>query len=190
MANFLSGFENECLRNISTVAACIVNVKGSQRKSIEGVQLDFVDDLFLDRFAGSERYSSYNVCIVGFAQHPASMAHWSFDRYRLSFQSKLQKAIKLQGSGVKVVWYLSPQYPHTRWGFPVRVRDWRTDVRLTMFNQFAKEECQKHGIPVVDAFSITAPMSHTSPDQAHYTNWVSFELVTMTLTIVMSQINT
>lgn len=191
MSNVLSGFGGACVRNITFEAAeprqCIPNVKGSQRKVIQGVQLDFVDDLFLDRFTGSERYSSYQTIIVGFAQHPASKEHWTFDKYRASFAAKLRKALQLKASGKHVVWYLAPQYPHTTNGFPVAVRDWRTDLRLKMFNAFAKKECLAHGISVVDAFDISTPFSHTSPDQAHYSNFVSFEFVRMALTVICSQ---
>lgn len=190
VANFLSGQGSDCLRNISTEAAeprrCIENVKGSQRKLIGGMQVDFVDDLFLDRFANSERYAGYHTVVVGFAQHPASKEHWSFDRYRQSFQSKLQRAVQLKQAGKLVIWYLAPQYPHTTLGFPVYVRDWRTDVRLQMFNAYAKEQCLTHGIPVVDAFAITTPFSHTSPDQAHFSNFVSYELVQMMVNVMCS----
>jgi hypothetical protein len=190
MSNFMSGFSDTCLRNITTETAeprhCIANVKGSQRKVIQGVQLDFVDDLFLDRFTSSERYSGYHTIIVGFAQHPASKEHWTFDKYRQSFASKLRRALQLKAAGKHVVWYLAPQYPHTTNGFPVHVRDWRTDLRLKMFNTFAKRECQAHDIAVVDGFDISTPFSHTSPDQAHFSNFVSHELVRMSLTVVCS----
>jgi hypothetical protein len=188
LANFVNGEGLRCLRNISTEAAepkeCILNVKGSQRKLIRGVQLDFVDDLFLDRFSGSERYGGYHTVIVGFAQHPASKEHWTFDKYRQGFASRLRRALQLKAAGKHVIWYLAPQYPHTTNGFPVVVRDWRTDLRLKVFNTFAKRECLAHGIPVVDAFSISTPFGHTSPDQAHFSNFVSHELVRMTLTVV------
>jgi hypothetical protein len=190
LVNFLSGFGNECLRNISTVSAepphCISNVKGSHRKVINGAQVDFVDDLFLDRLG--DRYRSYHVVITGFAQHPASREHWSFDKYRSAFMSKMPRLEELrdqvpEGKGV-VMWYLAPQYPHTRSGYPVVVKDWRTDPRLLMFNEFAKAECLQRRIPVVDGFRISTAMSHTSPDQAHFTNFVSYEFVTMVANII------
>jgi hypothetical protein len=190
LANFIAGFGNECLRNISRVEAepphCIANVKGSHRKLINGVQLDFVDDLFLDRLG--ERYKSYHVVIIGFAQHPASREHWSYDKYRNAFMGKLTRMQELRdqlpNKEGAVIWYLAPQYPHTRVGYPVVVKDWRTDSRLAMFNEFTKELSQKHRFPVVDAFRISTAMSHTSPDQAHFTNFVSYELVTMVANVV------
>ena len=193
LVNFLAGYGNECLRNVSTLSAepqhCVANVKGSHRKIINEVQIDFVDDLFLDRLG--DRYRSYDVVIVGFAQHPASKEHWTFDKYRSAFSAKIPKLEQLRlqqdrSSGTTVIWYLAPQYPHTRQGYPVVVKDWRTDPRLLMFNEFAKAECISRHIPFVDAFRISTAMSHTSPDQAHFTNFVSYELVTMVANVICS----
>jgi len=196
LVNVLEGFAMECVRNVSDLAGepahCHPNVKGSHRKRITAngrdIQVDFVDDLFLDRF-GSGRYSGYDVVIIGFAQHPASKEHWSYDRYRGTLIPKLDKCQEMLKKGKLVVWYLTPQYPHTRVGYPVVVKDWRTDPRLLLFNTLAKMEALRRGVPVVDGFSITTAMSHTSPDQAHFTNWVSYELVRAVLTVVMTNVS-
>ena len=187
IVNFLSGYGNECLRNISTIDAepshCIANVKGSQRKKVAGLDaIDFVDDHFLDKLPG--RYQGYDVVVVGFAQHPASKEHWSYAKYRNALDAKLTHAKSLAAAGTAVVWLLAPQYPHTKQGYPVVVKDWRTDMRLTLFNDYAKEKMQAAGIPVIDAFAISTGMSHTSPDQAHFSNFVAYEFVQMLMSVL------
>ena len=218
MVNVLSGLEWPCVRNISSIKeeprVCIANVKGSQRKTVTftdeadhgetrprggtkaTLQIDFVDDTFLDKLGGN-RYEGYDVVIVGMGQHPASKEHWSVDKYRRTIVGKAARLGQIHAKPLAgrnklpvVLWYSAPQYPHTQAGFPVAVRDWRTDARLQLFNQIATEIM--HGlhppIPVVDAFPLTNAMSHTSPDQAHYTNFVSAELVRVTLSIAVSNI--
>lgn len=198
LVNYLAGFNQECIRKLVSTARepahCHPNVKGSHRKLINTVQVDFVDDLFLDRLG--DRYKGYDAIVVGMAQHPASKEHWSFDRYRGAVSSKLANLNRLGAShGSVIVWYMAPQYPHSRNGFPVAVKDWRTDARLRMFNDYAKTECLRGDpntglapIPVVDGFRISSAMSHTSPDQAHFTNFVSTELVLMTLNVICARI--
>lgn len=197
MVNVLSGWEGRCVRNITSVesepAGCIHNVKGSHRKSISmgtggaTVQVDFVDDLFLDRL-GSSRYDGYDAVIVGFAQHPASKEHWTMDRYRASVANKLPHLQRRMQKKSLPIWYAAPQYPYTTQGFPVAVKDWRTDARLMLFNEAAMEIMRGAGIPTIDAFSITTSMSHTSPDQAHFSNFVSAELVRMTLEVIHARL--
>jgi hypothetical protein len=180
LVNVLNGNEWPCVRNLSSVASeppvCIQNTKGSQRKTIEGVQVDYVDDLFLEKFSG-ERYQGYDVVIVGFAQHPASKEHWTADRYRGGVFAKAKKVRALRDQGSTVLWYGAPQYPHTTNGYPVVVKDWRTDARMMLFNDVSFAMMRGMGVPVVDSYSVVTAMAHTSPDQAHFSNWVCAELV-------------
>jgi hypothetical protein len=180
IVNTLLGHSGPCIRELKSVDKeppfCIQNVKGSQRRDIAGVQVDYVDDLFLDKFAGG-RYDGYDVVIVGFGQHPASKEHWTMDKYRGSVAAKAKKVQQYRDAGVTVVWYGAPQYPHTTNGYPVVVRDWRTDARLELFNEIAFAAMKELQVSVVDAFAATTVMSHTSPDQAHYSNFVCAELV-------------
>merc|ERR1712146_608632 len=121
-----------------------------------------VDDLFLTKFMG-EHYNGYDVVIAGFAQHPASKEHWTVDRYRGAVFAKAKRVRELLDLGAKVIWYGAPQYPHTTNGYPVVVRDWRTDARLQLFNEASFAAMTALGVPVVDSFAVTTPMSHTSP---------------------------
>lgn len=193
VANFVSGFGSECLRNISTVAAepshCVENVKGSQRKKLGSLdRLDFTDDHFLDKVMQG-RYNGYDIVVIGFAQHPASKEHWSFDKYKSALQARAPHISKLKSAGTLVVWMTAPQYPHTKKGYPVVVKDWRTDARLELFNNYSTEVMGSLGIPVLDTYTISAAMSHTSPDQAHFTNFVAYEFVQYFLNIVKAHLN-
>ena len=186
LMNDLNGKGNLCVQNLTAEASepsdCIANVKGSHRRQFRDAQFDFYDDPFLDRFS-SGKFDGYDVVIIGFAQHPASKEHWPFRRFRLATDNKVRKIEKLMGKGKHIVWFLAPQFPHTVDGYPVTVRDWRTDARISTFNSYVKQSLPS-GVPILDGFSVTAPMSHTSPDQAHYTNFVSYELVQMLRSIL------
>eukprot|EP00744_Colponema_vietnamica_P022044 GILI01031615.1.p1 GENE.GILI01031615.1~~GILI01031615.1.p1 ORF type:complete len:453 (-),score=-2.58 GILI01031615.1:22-1233(-) len=185
LVNTLAGNGNQCVLNISSEEAeppvCVANTKGNHKRQFGDIQVDFYDDLFLDKFASSSKFDGYDVMIVGFAQHPASKEHWPLKRY---FASVDQKARKIKNLQSKVVWYLAPQYPHTTNGYPVAVKDWRTDARLTLFNGYAEKVMREIGVPIVDGYSISTGMSHTSPDQAHYSNFVSHEIVQLLLSVL------
>lgn len=189
LVNVLKGSGVECVRNLTDVAGepagCIPNVKGNHKMMLNGVAVNFYDDLFLDKLA-SGKFDKYDAIVTGFAQHPASKEHWPFDRYRESLLRRHAKLLSMKGRGTGVVWYLAPQYPHTRQGYPVVVKDWRTDPRLALFNGHAQRTMQASGVPVVDGYRISTPMSHTSPDQAHFSNFVSYEIVTSLLQVLVA----
>jgi hypothetical protein len=185
LVNTLLGMGVSCVSNLTSTkqepTSCVANVKGGHRKDAGGVKIDFVDDLFLGKLPS--RYEGYDVVVTGFAQHPASREHWTSARFLNTAKSKVAKAAKLRDKAT-VVWYAAPQYPHTTNGYPVVVRDWRTDPRLRHFNDMAMAEARRHMIPSVDAFAISTAMGHTSPDQAHFSNFVSTELVNMLLNVI------
>ena len=250
LVNILNGNELLCVRNITVLEdepqQCIPNVKGSVSRTIRRIQIDFVADNFLDSLSNKDkslRYVKYDVIIAGFAQHPASSKHWPLGKYR---QKLLKRITYLQhlaaglsssnlfsaGGGRRLVlWYAAPQYPHSTTGYPVEVKDWRTDARLRIFNDFAflyasatwrdANDTQKdsaatiihrtnlHAFPLsqdekafifpsrestidvgavryIDAQEISGPFSHTSADQAHYSNFVSVQLSMHILTVVCS----
>ena len=164
---------------------CVANVKGSQRKLLGGVQLDLSSTRFRS-FRQSSRYHDYTV-VVAALRNTKLTEHWSFDKFRSRAEQRFAKAVSLRKRGVHVVWYLAPFYPHTTNGFPVVVKDWRTDARIRLFNNYAKQRCLTLGIPVVDPMSISSAFMHTSPDQAHFTNFVATEFVAAVWTVICAQ---
>ena len=183
--NILRGHGVTCVQNVTATseesAHCIANVKGGQhyRVSPSEIQLDFMDDSFFSRIPG--KYTSYDAVIVGYAQHPASKEHWPLDRYRRELPGKAQFLADLIKIGKNVVWYAAPQYPHSTSGYPIMVMDWRTDLRLATMNRYARVYMSQRGIPVVDSYAVSTGFSHTSPDQAHYHNWVMYNIVNLVL---------
>jgi hypothetical protein len=60
---------------------------------------------------------------------------------------------------------------------------------LERFNAAAFAAARSLGIPVVDALQVTSPFQHTSPDQAHFSNFVATELVHQVLTVLCSSLH-
>jgi hypothetical protein len=208
LVNTLRGFGDECVRNITTLAEeprhCVANVKGSQRKSVAPsgelaaaargavIQVDYADDLFLTRIG--QKLRGYDVVIAGFGQHPASKEHWKFDRYAAAVDARMEELKKIAKGGTQgsaspplVVWVTAPHYPHTRAGYPVVVRDWRTDARLALFNNVSAAAARRAGFAVLDAFAISDAFMHSSPDQAHFSNFVAAEFVRMLFSILVAR---
>jgi hypothetical protein len=203
-ANTVNGFGEDCVRNITTLAAepkdCIPNVKGSQRKSFsfegKSIQIDYIDDLFLNRIKQKLGYN-YDVIIVGFAQHPASKEHWKVEKYMSAVNQRMAQLKEVQKQQLlkenerekpKVIWYTAPHYPHTRQGYPVAVKDWRTDSRLEFFNKYSTgvARSKEYDFDVLDSFAISDAFIHTSPDQAHFSNFVAAEFVRMLFSILVA----
>lgn len=202
LVNVLNGNSERCVRNVTTFqdepAGCIANVKGSQRKSISPpsssssssasmrpIQVDYIDDLFLNRI--KHKLQGYDVVIAGFGQHPASKEHWRFDKYAHAVQERMSHLKKVAPSPSSVIWYAAPHYPHTRAGYPVAVRDWRTDARLELFNNCSVAAARENGFLTLDSFAISDAFAHTSPDQAHFSNFVAVEFVRMLFSILIQQ---
>ena len=211
--NTLLGNGDLCVRNITTQLSepreCVANVKGSQRKSLQfmnsnnnkksnnnnqqflPIQVDYIDDLFLNRIKQKLGYN-YEIIICGFGQHPASKEHWRFDKYAKAVDQRMAqlKSIVTSSSSSsstssKVIWYTAPHYPHTKKGYPVVVKDWRTDSRLELFNNYSSKVAKENGFAVVDSFAISDAFMHTSPDQAHFSNFVASEFVRMLFSVMM-----
>jgi hypothetical protein len=62
--------------------------------------------------------------------------------------------------------------------------DWRTDPMLLLYNKIATSIMHLHGIPVVDTYSIAAPLSDVSYDAAHYVGVVGQAQARMMLHIL------
>jgi hypothetical protein len=183
LLNVLRGQGVECVQNVTATDTespkCIPNVKGGQHYTIaDDIKLDFADDHYFSKLG---KYSDYDVVIVGYAQHPASKEHWPLDRYRNELPSKSHFLYDLTRKGKKVIWYGAPQYPHSTSGYPIVVMDWRTDLRLKVMNEYAYRVMESYGIPIVDSYAISTAMGHSSPDQAHFHNWVIYEIVNVLL---------
>eukprot|EP01065_Artemidia_motanka_P022682 TRINITY_DN26881_c0_g1_i2.p1 TRINITY_DN26881_c0_g1~~TRINITY_DN26881_c0_g1_i2.p1 ORF type:complete len:545 (+),score=175.23 TRINITY_DN26881_c0_g1_i2:27-1637(+) len=191
LLNFMRGHATECMRNISEPdhqgpglfdgdPRCFENVKGQHKHSVgDGTRLEFIEDAFLDKGCkgAKPKYLRNDITVLGFGQHPASRVHWSFAKYKRALNERVQCVQGLVAKGRRVLWLLAPKYPDTQKGYPVGVKDWRTDARLEMFNSAAREAMAPLGVPVLDLYAISAAMGHSSSDQAHYNNWVLFEFV-------------
>jgi hypothetical protein len=46
-------------------------------------------------------------------------------------------------------------------------QEWRTDPTLLLHNQAAKKMMEDEGIPIIDTFSISAPLNDVSYDASH-----------------------
>ena len=189
LVNILKGGGEACVRNISSPShkdqylfpeskLCVENVKGSHKHRFGALQTEFVDDPYLGA-CHKAIGGAHGVVILGFGQHPASRKHWSFKRFESTLKERLGCVSQMMGKGKTVVWVMAPKYPDTQTGFPVGVMDWRTDLRLLLFNNAARKGLQKlqqtqssGKLRVVEAFDMSAPLGHTSSDQAHYNNVV------------------
>eukprot|EP00759_Apiculatamorpha_spiralis_P053900 PhF_6_TR656/c0_g1_i1/m.952 len=185
MLNVLRGHGVECVQNVTSKddesPKCVPNVKGSQHHKVDSLnlQFDFADDHYISKLS---KYSGgYDIIVVGYAQHPASKEHWPLDRYRREIPDKAHYFHDLQRKGKTVIWYAAPQYPHSTSGYPIVVMDWRTDLRLQVMNEFSESVMSSKGIPVVDSYKVSTGFSHTSPDQAHYHNWVIYDIINVVL---------
>eukprot|EP01064_Diplonema_japonicum_P019575 TRINITY_DN2831_c0_g1_i1.p1 TRINITY_DN2831_c0_g1~~TRINITY_DN2831_c0_g1_i1.p1 ORF type:complete len:548 (+),score=71.09 TRINITY_DN2831_c0_g1_i1:66-1646(+) len=193
LVNFLQGNGLGCVRNISTPQhmnqylfasgeQCVENVKGKQKATLRNgeVSLHFLDDPYLDKVHKNGRH--YSAVVGGFGQHPASRKHWPFKRFNTTMADRAVQVNSLLTEGKTFVWVTSPKYPDTKKGYPVGVKDWRTDPRLIVFNSAAKSHLapllREHDrLRLVDTFPLTQLMGHTSSDQAHYNNFVLYEIV-------------
>eukprot|EP01062_Namystynia_karyoxenos_P040286 TRINITY_DN29395_c0_g1_i1.p1 TRINITY_DN29395_c0_g1~~TRINITY_DN29395_c0_g1_i1.p1 ORF type:complete len:564 (+),score=154.08 TRINITY_DN29395_c0_g1_i1:128-1819(+) len=191
LLNFLRGHGDRCVRNISAPdhkgealfngdPRCVENTKGSHKHLIGDIQLDFLEDAYIDKGCRpGGKYGRYDIVVLGFAQHPASRVHWPLARYQRALSERAACVRGLVSRGRRVLWLLAPKYPDTKEGYPVGVKDWRTDPRLELFNKRARAAIAPLGVPIVDMFALTAPMGHASSDQAHYNNWVLHEVLSV-----------
>ncbi|KAJ9454183.1 hypothetical protein DIPPA_20624 [Diplonema papillatum] len=192
LVNVLLGLADGCVRNISSPnheaqslfmqeKSCQENVKGTHRHRVpsHGIDLSFHDDAYVDKCG--KHASSADVLVLGFGQHPASKKHWPLSRFNATMQSRAQclRTAAAARPRASLVWLMAPKYPDTQTGYPVGVKDWRTDPRMLLFNDIARHELRQapRNVHVVEAFDITAPMGHTSSDQAHYNNFVLHGMV-------------
>eukprot|EP01061_Rhynchopus_euleeides_P016623 TRINITY_DN27945_c0_g1_i1.p1 TRINITY_DN27945_c0_g1~~TRINITY_DN27945_c0_g1_i1.p1 ORF type:complete len:595 (+),score=104.53 TRINITY_DN27945_c0_g1_i1:104-1888(+) len=194
--NILNGGGEKCVRNISSPShvderlfpkepRCLENVKGKHRHNLGGVGAEFLDDPYI---SGCPKLigSGHKVVVLGFAQHPASRKHWPFKKFNQTMSERAKCVSSMLAKGKVVVWLMAPKYPDTKVGFPVGVMDWRTDARLLLFNSAARthlaavrQALQDKGdsqaasrLHIIEAFDISAPLGHSSSDQAHYNNVV------------------
>ena len=189
IVNTLRGHQADCVRNISSPNhyheflfpkenKCVENVKGSHMHKIGRFSVFFTEDTYLSKCKPGGKYGGYSVVVLGFGQHPASRKHWSLSKYERVLREKVNCIQSYLDEGKKIRWIMAPKYPDTRTGFPVGVKDWRTDPRLFIFNAAAREALPKHeNLQLIESFNMTVGMGHTSSDQAHYNNFILAEFV-------------
>ncbi|CAL8465783.1 g5319 [Coccomyxa elongata] len=77
--------------------------------------------------------------------------------------------LKLRESDIRVHWVTTNSFPLWRgtWWNPNR-QDWRTDPILLVYNRTANTMMEDAKIPIIDTYSIAAPLFDLSYDGAHY----------------------
>eukprot|EP01060_Flectonema_neradi_P027723 TRINITY_DN37335_c0_g1_i1.p1 TRINITY_DN37335_c0_g1~~TRINITY_DN37335_c0_g1_i1.p1 ORF type:complete len:513 (+),score=57.58 TRINITY_DN37335_c0_g1_i1:105-1643(+) len=193
LVNTLRGHQQDCVRNISSPdhnheflfpkeKNCLENVKGSHTHKIGRFSVFFTEDAFLSKCKPGGKYGGYSVIVLGFGQHPASRKHWPLAKYEHVLKEKVDCLQYYLKDGKKIKWLMAPKYPDTQKGFPVGVKDWRTDPRLFIFNNAARAALPKHdNLHIIEAFNMSVGMGHTSSDQAHYNNFVLAEFADLIL---------
>ncbi|BDA44700.1 hypothetical protein COCOBI_06-1780 [Coccomyxa sp. Obi] len=84
---------------------------------------------------------------------------------------------ELQQAGMRVYWMTTNSFPLWRgaW-YNAKRQEWRTDPVLLLYNQAANKMMEDAGIPVIDTYSISAPLNDVSYDAAHYRGHVGYHI--------------
>jgi hypothetical protein len=93
------------------------------------------------------------------------------------YQDIIRAQIKSQQDGGKdlgyspenFVWVESNPQPLRNDHYVQETKDWRTEHRLSMFNDFSNTLFRHHNYTVIDTFSSLLPLYESGCDSAHYT---------------------
>lgn len=93
-------------------------------------------------------------------------APWTAEKYRKKLESAAAKMKFWMERGQRVVWVNSMAHPGSPMSDPY-VNGWQTDPYLELYNRLAEDVMSKAGIPFIDTFSLTNPLSDLT-DTMHY----------------------
>ena len=149
-----------------------------------------------DRYGNvSANFTSSNCSHVfaNFGQWPLSYLvprPWNISRYS-SRVAEIARRFKAEQAlyGNKLYWVTTSPHPITQFHqeklpntyFGI---DWRTEPFVMAYNAAAVSVMRSHGIPVVDTFSITAPLVDLSYDGAHFLGTVGLAQARMVVNIL------
>lgn len=107
--------------------------------------------------------------IVNFGQWPASYqagaAAWTAHQFGSRALEVAHRLVAARGQGKQAYWMTinSMMLTYDRQG-----QDWRSDPQLLLFNEIAWKTMAHSSIPIIDTWSIVAPVAELSYDHCHY----------------------
>lgn len=116
--------------------------------------------------------------IRNFGQWPASFqagpTPWNAHQYLAQLQKVAHGLLLAREQGKQGYWMTinSMMLTHDRPG-----QEWRTDPQLLLFNSLAWHVMRHASIPVIDTWSITAPVAELSYDPYHFKGHVGYAIV-------------
>eukprot|EP01064_Diplonema_japonicum_P025303 TRINITY_DN3648_c0_g3_i1.p1 TRINITY_DN3648_c0_g3~~TRINITY_DN3648_c0_g3_i1.p1 ORF type:complete len:489 (+),score=66.38 TRINITY_DN3648_c0_g3_i1:55-1521(+) len=148
--------------------------KGDRSDTIpsHGVTVAYVASYFLNtsRPSAVEMLMKPNKTVIaGVGQHHASGC-WTLAKHANTVENALRD---FDRHNTSLIWFGIPAHPMNRHMRVVQHRtDCRNNLRHYLFAKAQTELVSFRGYPIVDTFAKSWPMIHTSPDGAHYYNWV------------------
>lgn len=126
--------------------------QGTQRCEFDKLQKFFID---------MESYPKENTFyIINCGHHPAAASHFTFSKY----QEVLENTAKLIKSATSInqehfFWMDSAPIPFRDTTACYKFEDWRTEHRLSLYNDVASTIMKKYGISTIKAFNIYLPFA-------------------------------
>lgn len=156
-----------------------------------------------DSYGGWHDTSACSHVFVNFGQWPLSFATWkhptlycaaegchktapgepwSLGRYAAQVEKVAQHMVeqRLHHNNTQYWVTINTQPIILRW-HQEEGYDWRSEPMLLTYNKVANMIMQRHGIPIVDTYSISSPVNDLSYDNAHYIGNVGFAQARMLL---------
>ncbi|KAJ9443402.1 putative GDSL/SGNH-like acylesterase [Diplonema papillatum] len=109
------------------------------------------------------------IILAGVGQHHSSGC-WNISKHAQTVEDAMQD---FDNHNAKVIWFGVPAFPMNKHMRLAQKRtDCRNNLRHRLLNKIQYELARFRQYPIVDTYSKSWPMIHTSPDGAHYYNWV------------------
>ena len=152
-----------------------------------------INDIYLERHSLAKLSEDYDVVVAGFGswclggggKNPdgrviEDVGRWSYKRYT----SRVEHLAKDWSGKSSKVWVNIPAYPPNQRRFSKLKGEYRTTPRIQFFNTAAETSMLSHNIPIVDIFSPSQAMIHTSLDHNHFLGYVQDAAVHQFLNLI------